>query len=188
MIEYGQEVAMNGISKIIAVFEQLLIDLEQEAGRVKQEGSRSFQENDYTNAQIHLDNAKKLSQFQSQISQMYEELKKMQKIRPVQVDSGQCISQQEYMIPVLKALYKRGGSGRTKEILESVHEMLKNKFSNKDMEKIPSGYDLRWHKIIYWAIFTMKGMGLLKNDSQPGIWEISDKGRQYLKKKGILKN
>ena len=33
----------------------------------------------------------------------------------------------------------------------------------------------------------MKGMELLKNDSQPGIWEISDKGRQYLKKKDYPK-
>jgi len=116
---------------------------------------------------------------------MFEELKKMQKSRPEQVDSGQCISQQEYVIPVLQALVKRGGSGRIKEILESVYDMLKNKFSKKDVEKIPSGYDLRWHKIVHWAIFTMKGMELLKNDSQPGIWEISDKGRQYLKKKGL---
>jgi restriction system protein len=38
----------------------------------------------------------------------------------------------------------------------------------------------RWRNAAQWARNSMVNEGLLKKDSPRGVWEISDKGKQYL--------
>ena len=38
----------------------------------------------------------------------------------------------------------------------------------------------RWRNTAHWARYELVQDGLLKDDSKRGIWEISEKGRQFL--------
>ena len=40
--------------------------------------------------------------------------------------------------------------------------------------------NLRWRNAAQWARNSMVNDGLMKNDSPRGVWEISDKGRNFL--------
>jgi hypothetical protein len=90
-------------------------------------------------------------------------------------------SQEEYVIPILKAIEQLGGRGRSREVLDIVYETMKSIFNSIDLEKLPSGSDIRWRNTARWARNTMVNQDLLKNDSTRGIWEISEKGKNYLK-------
>ncbi|MCK4353379.1 winged helix-turn-helix domain-containing protein [candidate division WOR-3 bacterium] len=91
-------------------------------------------------------------------------------------------SQKEYLIPILEALIKMGGSGKVKDIKEQVKNKMRDRLTPADCEKLPSG-PIRWSSAIGWERFAMIGKGLLKKNSPEGIWEITDKGRNYYSNK-----
>ena len=74
-----------------------------------------------------------------------------------------------------------GGSGRTREVLDKVYEKMKNIFTPADLEMLPSGNAIRWRNYAMWERQKLKEEGYLKSDSPRGIWEISEKGRAYLR-------
>jgi len=89
--------------------------------------------------------------------------------------------QSQYRIPILQVLTELGGQGRINEILERVYEKMEDILNKVDLELLPSGTDYRWRNTAQWARNTMVNEGLLRNDSPRGIWEITEKGRSYLK-------
>lgn len=95
---------------------------------------------------------------------------------------GSKTPQSKYRIPILRALTDLGGRGNVNEILERVYEKMKEVLNSVDFETLPSGGDYRWRNTAQWARNTMVHKeGLLRNDSPRGIWEITKKGRNYLK-------
>lgn len=86
----------------------------------------------------------------------------------------------EYYIPILETLVELGGSAKSKVILERVYQKVQNVLTDFDMEKVPSGIEIRWRNIAGWARLAMIKEGLLSSDSPRGVWEITDKGREYL--------
>jgi len=91
-------------------------------------------------------------------------------------------SQSEYAIPILESLIELGGSGKKRDVLNKVHEKMKNRLTPDDLKPVPSGSDIRWENHVAWMRFELKRNGYLKADSTRGIWEISDKGRTYYQK------
>jgi len=89
--------------------------------------------------------------------------------------------QSQYRIPILQVLRDLGGRGEANEILAKVYEKMKDKLSQIDLELLSSGNDYRWRNTAQWARNTMVNEGLLRNDSPRGIWEITEKGKIYLK-------
>ena len=89
--------------------------------------------------------------------------------------------QSQYRIPILQVLTELGGRGEVNEILEKVYEKMKDILNKVDLELLPSGTDYRWRNTAQWARNTMVNEGLLRNDSPRGIWEITEKGKIYLK-------
>ncbi|MBC8233697.1 hypothetical protein H8E77_29470 [bacterium] len=85
-----------------------------------------------------------------------------------------------YEKPILQALVQLGGSGTVDSVLSLVEEQMKAYFRPVDLEPISSGNMLRWRNTANWARNKLKKEGLIKADSPRGIWEISDKGREYL--------
>lgn len=95
--------------------------------------------------------------------------------------NGMKTSEKEYVIPILSAIERLGGQGKSTEVLDIVYEAMKGILNSLDLEKLPSGGDIRWRNTAQWARYTMITDGLLKNDSPRGIWEISEKGKDYLR-------
>jgi len=91
--------------------------------------------------------------------------------------------QKEYWVPILQALLEKGGKAKQKEVFEIIEEKMGKSFNNIDLEILTDGYTKRWQKNVAFARFSMYKEGLLKPDSPRGIWEISEKGRKYLKGK-----
>lgn len=88
-----------------------------------------------------------------------------------------------YCIPILKALEELGGRGRASEVLNRVGELMRGVLKEIDYVVVPSG-SVRWRNTAEWCRFDMVRQGLLASDSPRGIWEITEKGRQYLREHG----
>nr|WP_277999017.1 winged helix-turn-helix domain-containing protein [Moorella sulfitireducens] len=87
-----------------------------------------------------------------------------------------------YRLPILEALVELGGEAPGKKVLELVYEKVKDQLLASDLEPIPSGKDIRWHKNANWCRYKMKEEGLLASDSPRGIWEITSRGREELER------
>ncbi len=86
----------------------------------------------------------------------------------------------QYRIPILQALVDLGGEGKVGIVLEQVYQQMKDIFVPVDLEKFSSGV-LRWSNAAQWERVKMVKEGLLREDSPHGVWEISEKGREYLR-------
>jgi hypothetical protein len=89
--------------------------------------------------------------------------------------------QSAYARPLLQALEDLGGRAPIEQVLERVYQLVKSRLKPKDLEKVPSGQDLRWRNAAMWMRYKLKQQGYIKPDSPKGIWEITDAGREYLK-------
>ena len=96
------------------------------------------------------------------------------------VKRGLKISNYQYRVPILQVLTEMNGSGDKNAVESKVYEKMKNDFSPIDLETISSG-ETRWRKSANWERYRMAKEGLISTDSPRGIWEITEKGRQYLK-------
>jgi len=70
----------------------------------------------------------------------------------------------------------------TADVLARIGKKMKGVLKKPDYEPLASSPDnLRWRNTAQWARNSMVNEGLLKKDSPRGIWEISDKGKSYLR-------
>ncbi len=97
------------------------------------------------------------------------------------LQSGQQTPLNAYFQPILTALDELGGSARAREVLKRLEQSMKGILKKVDYELLKSG-GLRWHKEANFARLSMVKMGLLKEDSQYWLWEITEAGRTFLKK------
>jgi hypothetical protein len=101
--------------------------------------------------------------------------------RKHKIKHGQKTKQVEYRTPILQALENLGGSGNVNEVLDCVYKKMKDFLVPVDLEKLPSTRKIRWRDTAIWERYCMIKEGVLKSDSPRGIWEISEKGKEYLK-------
>jgi restriction system protein len=100
--------------------------------------------------------------------------------RERKITSGLKTPQFEYRIPILEVLRERGGRGVANEVLKGVYEKMKDILQPGDLESISSGTEIQWRNSARWERNNMKELGLLERKSPRGIWEITEKGRNYL--------
>jgi hypothetical protein len=76
-----------------------------------------------------------------------------------------------------------GGSGDSKEVIAKVGEKMKGILKPQDYERLKSkGNPIVWVNKTQWARNEMANHdGRMKPKKKTGIWEISDKGRKWLK-------
>ncbi len=101
------------------------------------------------------------------------------------INYGQRTQQAKYRTPILQALEDLGGSGHVNEVLDCVYKKMEKLLVPVDLEEIPSVRQKRWRNTAMWERSHMVKDGLLKSDSPRGIWEISEKGKKYLKEQII---
>jgi restriction endonuclease Mrr len=56
---------------------------------------------------------------------------------------------------------------------------MKVKLTWYDMQKLPSSGEILWENTAQWVRFYLVRQGFLSKDSPRGVWEITDKGREY---------
>lgn len=87
--------------------------------------------------------------------------------------------QKHYRQPILEALVEMGGQGRVRDILAKVRAKVADKLNQKDYERLPSG-EIRWENWAKWERKRMVQEELLRDDSPVGIWEVTEKGRDWI--------
>jgi hypothetical protein len=94
---------------------------------------------------------------------------------------GTATPRQFYAPHILEMLVQMGGSGEGSIVLDRVFEKVKAKLTEEDLEPLPADGTLRWRKNAQWMRYNLSQEGLIRNDSPWGIWEISEKGKRWLK-------
>ncbi|HOV22545.1 MAG TPA: DUF262 domain-containing protein [bacterium] len=97
------------------------------------------------------------------------------------ISKGERTPRQAFRIPILEALIELGGTGEMDKILEKVEIKMKHILNSVDYKKLPSGVMIRWQNTAQWERYVMVQDGLLSPHSPRGIWEITEKGKEFLK-------
>lgn len=87
-------------------------------------------------------------------------------------------------IPVLQTLVELGGCGKATEVITLVRQKIQHLITPADNETDKLGCP-RWQKTVSSARHFLKHANLISDDLKQGIWEITDKGRVWLKSKEI---
>jgi len=95
--------------------------------------------------------------------------------KPPRAPFGSLLPEREYELPLLEELAKRGGRAPAREIIEAVGERLADRLTERDRDRLNSG-DVRWENRVQFTRLNLRKRGLLRPDSQRGIWELSGDG------------
>jgi hypothetical protein len=96
---------------------------------------------------------------------------------PRQRLSGEKLPQKEFRGPLLDVLRQKGGKAPVKEIRELLEPRMAPHLSSADYEQVSSG-DPRWWNAVCWERNDLVKEGLLRADSERGVWELSVRGRE----------
>jgi hypothetical protein len=94
--------------------------------------------------------------------------------------TGSILPEQEYVRPLLEVLDEKGGRAPAREIIDEVGRRLKDRLTPLDREPVASG-GLRWQNRVQFARLRLIDRGLLKKASPRGLWEITEKGSEYVR-------
>lgn len=89
--------------------------------------------------------------------------------------------EEAYGLPILESLIELSGRAEVKAVLNKVYEKMKHILNEYDKQPLPLGTGIRWQNTAQWARNTMIRERLFHSESERGIWEITEKGREYLK-------
>ena len=187
----------NNPSNVSSAFEMLLEEVEAEIDFVNGIGSKAFDGRDYDKAKEALERAGVLTAFRDKVAGLRKEWKDIAAVGESQEDEetqaerrnlgklrkGMRTPESAFYEPILQALEEMGGSGKTADVLDRVGQIMKGVLKDMDYQPLASSPDnLRWRNAAQWARNSMVQEGLLKADSPRGVWEITDKGREVLRK------
>ena len=136
-----------------------------------------------------LEKTKKIQEFNEKLKKFQSEWKNIlsdssvtviDKKTEKRIERGLKTPQSAYVIPILEALIELGEKGEMDKVLSKVYEKMKDILNEYDFGKLNSGC-VRWKNTARWARFDMIKEGLLASDSPRGIWEITEKRREYYK-------
>jgi Mrr N-terminal domain len=94
---------------------------------------------------------------------------------------GSILPEGEYWRPILSIIVEAGGSAPASDVIEGLGRRLKSVLTPRDLEPLNMG-EVRWRNRARFARLRMTQQGLLSKTSHRGIWEITDAGRDYLKR------
>jgi hypothetical protein len=103
--------------------------------------------------------------------------------KPKAARRGDKLPQKEFRVPLLETLHDLGGNAAAKIIRERIEPKLAPRLSEADYAPVASG-DPRWWNAVCWQRLHLVKEGLLKNDSERGVWELSERGKQFLASRG----
>ena len=83
-----------------------------------------------------------------------------------------------YERPIVDVLTEMGGSGRARDVLDRVGELMMSRLPAADLVSLRSSGEPRWRKMAQWAKYEMVLKGVLRSDSPRGTWELSEYGSE----------
>lgn len=175
---------------VAAALELLLEELEREVDRVQRLGGQSFQDGNLTATKTWLARADALLDLRQDVLSLSERCRDLvgantgraSEVRR-RLPRGLKTPQQAYCVPILEALVARGGSAPMADILDEVHERMRDRLNKYDLEPLSSDpAQLRWRNTAQWARNWLREQGYIRDDSPAGVWAISDPGRAQLEK------
>ena len=171
--------------------------LAEEEKRIRSEGAKAMQGGDYDTATSVIEFAKRLLAFQKKVEGLVNEWAELEDLRDAaspavqeivskrffgKKKKGEITPHSDFFPYVLQVLVEMGGSGKTRHVLDRVGEKMKNILKPLDYAVLPSdGKSIRWRNSAQWARNTMVNEDGRMKKTKNGIWEISDKGRKWLK-------
>lgn len=90
---------------------------------------------------------------------------------------GSGVGRRRYHETLLQVLADGGGQMRRPDAIAAVGERLRPEFTAVDMSQTDTGR-LRWRVRTAWARKYLVQEGLLRADSERGVWELTDEGRR----------
>jgi hypothetical protein len=99
--------------------------------------------------------------------------------KPMAGRRGNKLPQKEFRLPLLETLRDLGGKSAVKIVRERLEPKLAPRLSEADYSPV-SGGEPRWWNAVCWQRLDLVKEGLLKGDSERGVWELSQRGRQFL--------
>jgi restriction system protein len=172
--------------------------LGDEEQRIRTEGAQAMQKGDFDTATSVIDFARRLLAFRDKVGALEKEWTALEAMRDAATPevqeivskrffgrrgSGEVTPQQAYCRPLLEVLVELGGGGRTRDVLDRLGEKMKGMLKPKDYEPLKSeARQIRWRNAAQWARNLMVNEdGRMKKGTAKGRWEISDKGRGWLR-------
>lgn len=184
----------NDVSTALGLLRDSLAEEEQ---RIRNEGARAMQGGDYDTATSVIEFAKRLLAFQNRVEGLVNEWAELEDLRDAASPAVQEIVSKKFfgkrkkgeITPhtafygaILESLVELGGSAKTKYVLDRVGEKMKDILKPLDYAVLPSdGKSIRWRNSAQWARNTMVNEDGRMKKTKNGVWEISDKGRKWLK-------
>jgi hypothetical protein len=186
----------NDVSTALGLLRDSLAEEEQ---RIRNEGAKAMQGGDYDTATSVIEFAKRLLAFQNKVEGLVNEWAELEDLRDAASPAVQEIVSKKFfgkrkkgeITPhtafyraILESLVELGGSAKTKIVLDRIGEKMKDILKPLDHAVLPSdGKSIRWRNSAQWARNTMVNEDGRMKKTKNGIWEISDKGRKWLKEK-----
>jgi len=180
-------------NEVSAAFEIVLEEIETVVDSLNQDGAGAFQKGDYDTARGLIEIATRLAEFRGKVRGLQKEWdnifstripRKPSKRRRFQrLERGLRTSEDTFRRPILETLVEMGGSAPVNEVLDKIETKMKNILNNYDCQPLPSYPNtVRWRNTAQWCRNALVQEGLLKADSPRGVWEISDRGREALRR------
>ena len=185
----------NDVSTALGLLRDSISEEEQ---RIRSEGAKAMQDGDYDTATSVIEFAKRLLAFEKKVEGLVAEWDELEDLRDSASPTVQEIVSKKFfgkrkkgeVTPhtafyraILESLVEMGGSAKTREVLDKVGEKMKSVLKPIDYAVLPSdGKSIRWRNSAQWARNTMVNEDGRMKKTKNGIWEISDKGRAWLKK------
>ncbi len=183
-------------NNVPSAFEMLLEEVEAEINFVVSIENDAKEERDYDKAKEAKEHSDKIEIFRDRVAILRRDWIKVFLIVEQDEDedtrvkrsrrnlgklcNGLRTPQQEFYLPILQVLVDMGGSGKMSNILSKVELIMKSKLSSVDYQVLESGGILRWYNTGQWARNDMRVDRLIRDDSPRGVWEITNKGREFL--------
>jgi hypothetical protein len=190
--------ARDNPTNVDAAFDILLEQIETEIDLVNRAGARAFEARDYDAARTTLERAGLFIAFRDRTAALRRDWASLagpqveeeegseeqgQRRDLGRLRRGLRTPEDAYYRPILQVLVELGGRAPMARILDRVGQVMQGVLREVDFQPLASDPELpRWRNSAQWARNSMVQEGLLKNDSPRGIWEISDTGRESLRR------
>ncbi|MGH6660894.1 MAG: winged helix-turn-helix domain-containing protein [Rhodospirillales bacterium] len=99
--------------------------------------------------------------------------------KPGRTSRKKKLPQNEFEEPLMETIYELGKSADVRDVREPLYEKIKNRLLEGDHDPVSTG-EPRWWNAACWARHALKEKGLMKSDSARGVWELTDKGIEYV--------
>lgn len=99
--------------------------------------------------------------------------------RSYRATTGELLPLDEYLLPILRAVFQAGGSAWRAEVKKAVEADLSDRLTVLDRARMQHGA-IRWENRLGFARLRLTERRHLRSDSQRGLWELTDAGTEEL--------